>query len=343
MTMNLKINTRFKYSQLTGVQRYAFESIKRMSIPYQEVAPRKSLGGISSHLWEQIILPSSIHKDDLLWSPANTSPMFIKRQVVTIHDATVLDHPEWFKSSFAIYYNLMWKKITQNAEYIITDSNFSLDSLIKFYPHVRKKIITIPLGVDAKFMGVTEQKEIEAKVKYGLPNRYVLSLGSLESRKNLKSLFHAWEAWEDRPVDLLLVVAGGRGKNFSGLGFDKIPSGIQLIGRVEDEYLPGLYSGASVFVFPSFYEGFGLPPLEAMAVGTPVICSNTSSLPEVMGSACLYIDPAKPHTILSAMRGLIFDEQLQYELADAGKERAKQFSWEKTVKITEQILQKAME
>ena len=335
--MKIFINGRFKKASITGVQRYASEVIKNLKTENLLLEPvvSSSLGG---HFWEQFILPHSIPKDGLLWCPANTGPMFMRNQVVTIHDASVMDNPQWFSKSFVAFYRMMWKGVTENSRYIITDSEFSRKRLVHFYPNAKKKIVSIPLGVSEEFSSVYTKPSGKLDREDHRVPKYILSLGSLESRKNLRSLFMAWEAWEDRPQGLILIVAGGKGKNFSSIGFDRVPAGVELVGRIDDRDLPDLYAGAFAFVFPSFYEGFGLPPLEAMAAGIPVICSNATSLPEVLGNACLYIDPQQPITILHALKKLVANPQMCEELSVAGKERAQLFTWKRTAELTEQIL-----
>lgn len=338
----LYINGRFRTAQITGVQRYATEVVNRLPLECTIVGPDRQLSSLRGHAWEQLILPTLLSDGDFLWSPANTSCMFLKRQVVTIHDASVLDHPEWFSKDFSFIYKTLWSNISKNAEYIITDSEFSEKRLRSFFPRLDHKIINIPLGVGDEFRSTSDIASQDVRHKFLIEGSYVLTLGSLEPRKNLKSLFSAWSQWMGRPRGLKLIVVGGAGKSFSGMGFDEVPNGVVLLGRVPDPDLPGLYAGASAFVFPSLYEGFGLPPLEAMAAGAPVICSHTTSLPEVMGTACLYIDPLKPETILESLKRLMADGTLRAELSSAGKERSAIFTWEKTAEMTAQVLSDVM-
>ncbi len=333
------VNGRALDGALTGVQRYSHEVLSRLASPPPTIHPQRVMAGPLGHLWEQVELPRLVGKQ-LLWSPANTGPLAVARQVVTIHDAAPLDEPKWFDRRFAQWYQFLWPRLMRRVRFVLTVSAFSRARLVHHVPEAAHKVIVTPLGVDGRFFAPYQEEGI--RMRYALPERYILSLGSLEPRKNLGRLFAAWHAWNDRPNDLKLVVVGGAGKVFSSVGFDKLPAGVELLGRVDDAELPALYSKAMAFVFPSLYEGFGLPPLEAMASGTPVVCSTAASLPEVTAEACLGIDPLETTSILAGLRRISRDHVLREELSAAGRERARRFDWSTTAELTQQVLDAAV-
>ena len=336
--MTIIINTRTLKHNLTGTQRYLKEILNRIGDNANYVEPPNRFAqGIKGHLWEQIILPTKI-KNNILWSPGNTGPIATKRQVISIMDFTTIDHPEWFSKSFSSLYQFILPRLVKNTLHTIAISEYTKERIIKLTGVGEDKVTVTLLAADKRFIPSTIDKIQYLKDSLGISKNYILSVGSLEPRKNLKRLFDAWKNWQNRPDDLELVVAGGQGKVFSNIGFDEVPNGIKLLGRVDDTDLPVLYSGAIFFIYPSLYEGFGLPPLEAMSCGTPVISSNTTSIPEVVGDAGLLINPCSTGEILDAMKEMYKNESLRIRYNKEGIERAKLFSWENTAKETVNIL-----
>jgi glycosyltransferase involved in cell wall biosynthesis len=183
--------------------------------------------------------------------------------------------------------------------------------------------------------------------RYGLPGRYLLFVGTIEPRKNLTRLLHAFEPLRKEGLTDALVVVGKRGwlygDFFAELERSPVREAVILPGFVPDEHLPAVYAGAQALVFPSLYEGFGLPTLEAMACGTPVACSDTASLPEVGGDAALYFDPTSEDAILQTLRRLLSDAELQEELARRGLTRASHFSWDRVAAETEAVYRAVMD
>jgi glycosyltransferase involved in cell wall biosynthesis len=175
----------------------------------------------------------------------------------------------------------------------------------------------------------------------GLERDYLLYVGSLKPNKNLTRVLAAWEQTGLAARGLELAVVGARGPVFGDYRLESVPEGVRLLGYVDDGPLPALYSGAQAFVFPSLYEGFGIPVVEAMACGTPVVSSTTTSLAEVCGDAALLVDPQQTEAIAAAMLRLVDDDTLRQSLRARGLERARCFTWERATQLTWQVLERA--
>ena len=265
-------------------------------------------------------------------------PPFVHgKKVVTIHDMVYKAFPETMNSKTRILLNLAMNKSMKRADAVVTDSEFSRSEIIKYFPQYRDKVEVVPCGVDCDMFKPIQDRSIIEKVKanHNIKGKYFLYLGTLEPRKNLTRLVKAYEILSRRKEDCpLLVLAGGKGwlydeifeeVNKSGLG-DKV---------IFTQYIPGeeicpLMNGAEAFVFPSLYEGFGMPPLEAMACGTPVIVSGSASLPEVVGDCGLIVDAYSEESIADAMGKIADNEELRKQLSEKGIIRAREFSWKKS-------------
>lgn len=344
MTNKIAINGRCFTRRITGVERYAHEISKRMEPDPRIIAPKKILGQIAGHLWEQFILPSQLQNDEVLWSPANTSAWTVRGQAVTLHDASVFDHPEWFRPSFAAWTRLSWKILAKRAQAIITVSEFSRARLKYHLGISEHKIHVIPNGVGKPFEPQAKQSIDEARKKYNLNKPYFLFVGTHEPRKNLRKLFDAFEKLN--PSTHTLAIAGEGGKVFadSASQIAKSPQGgnptyIQFLSYVPDADLPALYAGASAVIVPSLYEGSGLTALEAMACGTPVIASNTTSFPEVTGDAALLINPQDSNELADAMKEIAENKIPANTLHERGLQRAAQFTWEESARKTQSLLE----
>lgn len=334
------INTRnLMMKSSAGVQRYTTELLKRQSFIVLPCSPTSRAEGLSGHIWEQRTLPNLVH-DGLLWSPANTGPLSVRTQVVSMHDMATLDHPEWFDWKFARWYQVLLPNLARRAQRIITISEYSRHRICALTGISHAKVVVTPLAADARFQPASTAQQQMVRQRLGLPERYVLAVGSLEPRKNLARLFAAWQAWEDRPSGLALAVVGGQGKVFRNVGYEHVPNGVSLLGRVTDDDLPALYSAAEAFAYPSLYEGFGLPPLEAMACGTPVLTSSVTSLPEVVGNSAVLVQPEDVASILHGLRRIVSDAALQEELRGRGLARARRYSWDETASMTWDVLER---
>lgn len=337
---NIVVNTRNLSNPITGVQRYTRELLSRFGDSVDKIAPAGKCEGVRGHMWEQFVLPARL-RDKTLWSPSNTGPLAVKRQVVTIHDMVTLDHPEWMNKKFATWYGWLLPKLIHRAARVITDSEFTRQRILQITGVKADKVVMIPLGVDSRFFP-RPPDEIENMRKHlAIPTaNYCLSVGSLEPRKNLRRLLQAWNlAQRDLPADAWLVLAGGKGKAlvFQDYGWENLPPRVHWACHVDDAYLPALYSGARVFIYISLYEGFGLPPLEAMACGIPVVASSIPPLHEVCADAASMVDPVDVDSIAQHIRHTFTVKATGQKSAEV-MARAACFRWEKTAKATWDVL-----
>ena len=335
------VNGRYAAKRLTGVQRYAIEIVNRLG-DRCEVINTSARDGIHGHRWEQFSLPLRC-RGGLLWSPCNTGPLAVGRQVVTLHDATFADTPECFGRAFAAWYGWLIPRLVRRVRRVVTVSDFSRQRIAETTGISVHQIDVVPNGVDPRFVPASADAVEQMRLKLGLAGPYLLVLGSVEPRKNLSILLKTWKSLSQRRPDLTLAIAGGSNLSiFSDHGFnvDALPR-VKRLGYVEDSLLPALYSGCETFVFPSTYEGFGLPPLEAMACGVPVVCSNATALPEVVADAAMLVPPLDDEATEHALLKVGSDSQLRERLINAGRARAAMFSWDKSAEQIWEILMRA--
>lgn len=276
---------------------------------------------------------------DLFHSPDFTLPPTAGRpSVLTVHDLAFLRVPEAAYPSLRSYLEVVVPRSARRADRIIAVSQRTADDLQELLEIPAERIAVIPEGVGGEFMPVADTPKTRTEFElYGIRKPYILAVGTLEPRKNYVRLFQAYAGLRDRGYDLHLVVAGRR-----GWLYEPILAAIRELGltddvrivRPRDRDLPALYSLAEVFVYPSLYEGFGIPPLEAMACGTAVACSATSSLPEVVDDAALLFDPLDTEGIADALSRLLDDEHLRRELSGRGRARARMFTWDRAAAST---------
>lgn len=265
-------------------------------------------------------------------------PPFVHgKKVVTIHDMVIRAYPETVRFRTKQLLLTGMKKSMRRADIIITDSDFSKSEIIKYYPQYKDKIEVVYCGVNSsKFYHIDDKERIEkTKSSLGIDGEYFLYLGTIEPRKNLERLIEAYRLLLDRDRNVpKLVMAGGKGWLNSGiyskaqeLGLEK---NVQFTKYIPDEDLCPLMNGACAFVFPSIYEGFGMPPLEAMACGVPVVSSGEASLPEVVGDCAVIVDAYSPQSIADGMYKIYSDRGLSDDLRRRGPQRAAEFSWKKS-------------
>jgi glycosyltransferase involved in cell wall biosynthesis len=326
-------NIRTLFSPQSGVQRYAGELNSRFNRSIARLAPSGPAQGVIGHLWEQFILPLRCH-GRLLFSPGNTGPLLYRQQVVTIHDASCFDQPEAFTGLFGRWYCWLLPKLARRALGVITVSEFSRNRLASTLGIPIEKIAVVYDGITQPPAALSAEILAGIKAKLNLPDKFLLFVGSNDPRKNLERLKAAFAS--PGLEDLNLVLAGGNNRLLFDSGLPAEISGrVRVLGRVDELVLEALYALAEGFVFPSLYEGFGLPPLEAMARGCPVLCSDASCLPEVcgpsytQGGACLYFSPHETETIADALRKFAsLPAATKSLMADAGRRQARKFSWD---------------
>ncbi|MBR1592240.1 MAG: glycosyltransferase family 4 protein [Ruminococcus sp.] len=261
--------------------------------------------------------------------------------VITVHDMVYKAFPETVRKRTKFMLDIGLKKSMKRADIIVTDSQFSKSEIIKYFPEYEKKIRVVPCGVDTdKFKPCGDPKKIAAvKKSLGIRGDYFLYLGTVEPRKNLERLIEAYSVFVKkagkRPP--LLVLAGGKGwlydnifKKVKDLGLDRY---VIFTKYVPAEDMPPLMCGALSFVFPSIYEGFGMPPLEAMACGVPVLVSDSASLPEVTGDCAVVCDAFSCESIADGLLKLYLDPDLRKDLGRRGIRRAEQFTWKKSAEF----------
>ncbi len=255
--------------------------------------------------------------------------------IVTVHDMVYKAFPETVRGRTRYMLETGLKRSMKRSDLIVTDSEFSKSEIIKYFPEQEGKLRVVPCGVDRFRFHPEENPEHieETKRQLGIDRDYFLYLGTLEPRKNLRRLVVAYNEFRKGKSDYpMLVLAGGKGwlneelvRTIKELNMGE---DIKELSYVPEEHLRGLMSGALAFVFPSIYEGFGMPPLEAMACGVPVLTAHAASLPEVVGDSALICDPYSPSRMADCLEQLYRDSRLRRELREAGLKRASMFSWE---------------
>jgi len=351
MPRDILVNGRFLARRVTGNERYAREIMRRFKSEYR--VERTRAQGILGHTWEQFILPAKLKRDSILWSPANSGPIAIQNQVLTIHDLSPLEHPEWFTKSYSAWHRLLLPILAKRVRVIFTPSEYVKQKVIKRFGV--EHVIVTPNGVNTsifrpKLQTVEgdcfvasvsirpSQKPLRAtrpaapRNDINLPKKYMLFLGSIQPRKNLEGLMRAWRQIKDKFKDTWLVVAGESGRVFRSVKFFG-DERIRFLNYVAEEDLPTLYANTELFVLPSFDEGFGLPALEAMASGTPVIVSDGGALPETVGDAGFIFSLEEPDSLAQAIEKCLSDETLRASLIEKGLARAKDFSWQSTADL----------
>lgn len=336
MAQAILVNGRFIGRQITGVDRYASEVLRCLGGRVQVIRPSRPLTGFPGHFWEQVVLPFLVQEKGLLWSPANSGPMAISRQVLTVHDISPLEHPEWFTPTYSLWYRWMLPMMSRRVKCILTPSEYVRQKVMQRFDLSAEQVSTVMEGVNLEMFRPQPADSIRAR--YAIPGRYILFLGSLQPRKNITLLLEAWSRLQPDFPDVWLVAAGTTGHVFQRL---ELPAGLQRVifpGYVPDADLPELYSGAEAFVLPSLEEGFGLTVLEAMACGTPVIISKAGALPEVAGEAGLQVDPFSAEELSASLRWLLSDSDLRDDLKQRGLERARRFPWERSAEQIWEVL-----
>lgn len=360
--MKILVNGRFLCRQPTGVDRYASEILRvfdrwyarsdailnniefEIAVPsfhfahwQPEAIPVRVITPAQGHIWEQMSLARYCHGDDVLLSLCNTGPLVARRHIVAIHDATPGRMPESFSRAFRAYYRFMMPVLGRTAQKIITVSEFSRVEISSCYGIDINKITV--LGNSAEHI-LRIQSDYSILDRLNLrENNYVLAVATSARHKNLPML--ADIAARLGGSDYRMVLVGGANQRvFDRLSDPETKDRLLRTGYVSDGKLRALYENATCFVFASLYEGFGMPPLEAMQVGCPVVSSNAASMPEVLGDAALFAEPDDPDAFCQAIYRVAQDPNLRKSLTSKGYHQAAGYSWEDCAKSLLTLCQK---
>lgn len=329
------INARFLTQNITGVQRFAAEICIKLSELREDVvflSPRdikqtdiakkldvKVIGKHRGQLWEQLDLPKFLlnNGQPLLVNLGNTAPLFYKNKMIALHDISYLRFPETYSWLFRTYYKILIPLLLKTCKVLLTVSEFSKQEIANEYYYPTEKIHVVHNAVSDAFSPGSDGSRTE---------KYFLAASSHHYHKNFHGLISAFSALSES-LDVYLFVVGDTSSNYNnshGLrenGNDRI----KFMGRISDDELIRLYRNAYCFVFPSFYEGFGIPPLEAQACGCPVIASNAAAIPEVLGDSAIYVDPLNNVALTAAMENIVVNTELRQFLVTAGNENMRRF------------------
>ena len=346
------INGRFLTQRMTGVQRYAYEIVAalddilseagdiaewprmRLVLPpgvetkpaLSKIEMRRTNFG-SGHVWDQFVLP--LYARSGVLSLGNFGPMLARNHVVCIHDANTFIQPESYSRAFGLAYRTLLPLIGQRASRVATVSRFSADMLVKYGVCRREKILIAPNGHEHALRW--DPRRAQNPILNALKRRYILLLGSSAKHKNVDIVLEQAKGLDEAGMDI--VVVGAASSIFSGNAPVLQRSNVHHAGYVSDDDLAALYEGAICLVFPSKTEGFGIPPLEAMARGCPVISSNAASLMEVGGDAVVYVDSDNGEGWRKAIIGLSDNQDLRATMAALGRKRAALFSWRRSAQL----------
>ncbi len=298
-------------------------------------------------VWEQLVQPFVLwqEKIDLLHSLAFVTPLLSPcPSVITIYDLGFLIFPQGFRHSKRLYLTLLTRPSARKARRIITISESTKRDTVRLLGVSSKKVDVVYCGVDKAFHPLPEGEVASFRQKHGLPERIILFVGTIEPRKNVVRLIEAYSRLRDGQVKL--VIGGARGwlyeEVFARVEELDLAGDVLFPGYIPPDELPLWYNAAELFVYPSLYEGFGLPPLEAMACGTPVLTSNVSSLPEVVGEAGLTVDPVDSEGLAEAMNQVLSDGALRQSMREQGLARAGRFSWARAARETVEVYRRAL-
>jgi glycosyltransferase involved in cell wall biosynthesis len=323
-------------AQIGGVERYAREMARRLPAlrpdRYRVIAPPRALAHAAGHVWEQALLPLR-HRNGLIYCPATLAPLASSRNVVVIHDAATLTHPEAYSRAYATYHRVMLPQIARRAKLVITVSEFSRTELAQSLGLPSERIAVIGDGVDERFTPDVDPEPARRALSLAKP--YVLAVGTVSARKNLGALEPVARAVNDLGAELVLA-----GSDRGYLRGDA--PALRRLGYVPDELLPGLYAGARVLVMPSLHEGFGLPCLEAMAAGVPVVASASGALPETCGGAALLVDQGDPAGLTGAVVAAVTDERIRSRLIADGLRNAAARPWSRTAELTDDAIEQLL-
>lgn len=353
--MKFAINGKFTAQRITGVQRVAYEltrAIQASDSPADEielvVPPNadgpgillkrmRMCGWLRGNLWEEIALPMATTGATLI-SLCNTGPLLKRRQIVMVHDMAVYDVPDGFSKTFRLWYRLKFLVLRRQAQLIVTGSAFSKERICHHLGVDESRVSVIHDGAD-HLDRVVADPSVVARLKL-TSGSYCVVVGSLDPRKNLQRVLDAVKQLDHLRDIKFVIVGGANSRIFDSKQVAKDPDSDQIVwaGYVSDGELKALYGDAACLIFPSLYEGFGLPPLEAMYCGCPVIVSNEASLPEVCGDAAMYCDARSVDNIAAKISLMMTDKALRQRYRETGLRHVQQFRWERSASKLLQVL-----
>ncbi len=365
--MRIGIDARLVYYQQAGIGQYIqqlVEGLTRLSTSHQLLVfrSRKSkplqlrgrarqirLWTPSHHPYESLALATELapRRLDLLHSPDFIPPFHGGfKSVITIHDLNFLHYPDFLTPESQRYYGQIDRAV-ERADHIIADSHATKKDIVDLLKVAPEQITVIHLAANPVYRLITDQQEVRQAVwRYGLPADFVIFVGTLEPRKNVPTLLQALRQLIDWGQDVHLAIVGRRGwlyeEIFNTITELKLANHVHLLENVSNEDLARLYNAARCLALPSYHEGFGLPPLEAMACGTPVVVSDRASLPEVVGDAGLLVDPTSPQDLADALARVLTDSELAAQMHRRGLARAGEFSWARAAHQTMAVYERVL-
>lgn len=365
--MNIGIDARLTYYRTGGISTYirnmihafarlspphrltVFQS-RRANAPLTDAFPRARLWTPAHHQAERTALSVELARFPLdVWHTTDFIPprFGARRFVITVHDLTFLHYPDFLTAESRRYYNQQIHAAVARADHILTISESSRQDIMALLGVPQEKITVHPLGTDASFCPQPPAAVAATRAALELPPAYILSLSTFEPRKNILGLLEAYQGLRHAlPSAPPLVIAGGRGwlfeETLAKIEQMHLTNSVYLREKIPQRHLPALYTGATALVMASFYEGFGLPALEAMACGTVPIVSNVSSLPEVVGPVGAQIDPHNPATLQAALERAVTDDAWREAQAAAALQRAALFTWDDTARIALHVYERVI-
>jgi len=323
-------------SRTGGVERVASELARRLPVlhpeRYRVVAPRPGLAHRAGHAWEQALLPFAAHHAGLILSPANTAPLGVRRNVVYVHDLAPLRDPAWFGRAYGAWHRFALRRIAARALLLLVPSEFVARELEELLGVEPDRVRVAPPGVSSHLTPAAGPRPT------GLDKPYALALGTLSARKNIGLLDRI--APRLRNAGMETVIAGSGRDYLRDAPSSANPQGARRLGYVEEAELAALYAHAEVLAMPSLYEGFGLPCVEAMACGTPVVAADRAALPEACGGAALLADPDDPDAFARALLQAAGPERER--LTEAGHIRAASLSWRRTAELVDAAIERLL-
>ena len=318
--------------EIGGVERVARELV--VELPrlrpdrYRVIAPRPALAHQRGHVWEQLVLPRLARGSELILSPANLAPVASRRNVVIVHDvAPFLGH--WYSSLYGRWHRALLPRVARGARRVIAQSETVRGQIVEVLDVPAERTRVVPLGVDGRFTPDADVERVAAA--HGLERPYVLAVGTDLPRKNFGLLDQLADPLGREGLEIVLA---GSTRHYMPTG----SYGVRSLGYVSEEDLAGVYAGARALVMPSLYEGLGLPCLEAMACGTPVVASDRPALPETCGNAALLVDPDDPDAFAAALLAAALDPATRERLRSAGLARAALFTWPRTAELVDGVI-----